>query len=940
MEAVMRSRFSAGIIIGLLAAGLTSSHAQESSSHPSHRFFDLFKYKPPNSTKNLESSPSSPPPTTRQYVAIANINRHLEQVRQLRAQGKTPEAIHAQFHTAAKPAAFGSIAGIVYEEDGRTPAQQIVSVTAYDEYGRFADSDFIIPQGNGSYSLIDLPAGKFYVHAFSFDYYQDEYYDNTRDWRQATLVQVSDGQTTRNVNFALTRAEGYKTGQGVITGLVLSPNNTPVTENCSVNLFSAQGGFINSAVVDQNGRYTFAGLGSGAHLLSVDFFGPENWLSEYYEDAQRWESATPVQVNDPDTTRNIDFRLNLGGAIAGEVVDPSGQSVPAHEYDIQLFNLDGTDISTQPVESGGKFLVPRLRSGSYKLLAAYSGSQNYAHTWYGDAAMFDNATPVTVAAPDTAKHIRITLQAAGAISGRVVLSSGTPAQGVSIEAYNEQQRQVASSGLDGNGNYTLRQLPEGRYKLFASVFTFGTPQDPYSVWYENAQDFTAANFVEVIAPSTTSGINFTLRTGATIAGLVRGAQGQLLPNSGTILAYNARRESVSFESIGGDARYLLTGLPSGDYRLLMSYSGNEDYLSEWYDGQVSFETATLVNVTAPNPRLNVNFTLDPASHLNGFVIDDVGRRLSEEEAPLLLLVYEANSGAFVSASNNSFAGGYKFALSAGNYKFSAVSIYRNSFAQQDSLAVAYYERGTRFDDANAQTIALPARTSLKLNDLIVLKANGAIAGRIYTGASPLPVTGLAYYVFAFDDSGYIAKAATYFPDLNPLTGEYLLTGLRPGNYYVLAALANANGEFSIFQWFEGVPSDLTEESFLPKLRIPTEAKPVAVGQGLVTGKDFYFNRTTGIAESLSPVLSYRLWQNYPNPFNPTTKIAYELPEAVHVTIQVFNVLGEKVATLVDERQLPGAHVVQWQATQAPTGVYFCRMTAGRFQQTRKLLLAK
>ncbi len=935
----MRKRFSAGIIIGLLAAGPPSSYAQESPSHVPRRFFDLFKQKTPSATENPGFTNSSSTPSTRQYIAIANINRHLEQVRRFHAQGKTPEEIHGQLQATIAAAGSGAITGIVFEEDGSTPAQQAVVIEAFDEYGRFAGSDFITSQSNGNYSVAGLPAGKFYVGTFGLDRYQDEYYDNTMDWQQATLVQVNDGQTTRNINFALARAEGFKTGNGVITGLVLSPNNAPVSADCSVNLYSVPGEFINSVMVDRNGRYTFTGLGSGAHVLRVDYFGPQNWLNEYYDDAPSLESAAPVQVSDPDTTRNIDFRLNPGAVISGEVVNPGGQPISDDEYEIQLFSLDGSNVSTQPAKSGGKFFVPRLSDGAYKLLAAYYGPESYAHTWYGNVVTFSNATPIAVTAPDTVKIIRITMLAAGAISGRVVLPNGTPAQGVvSIEAYNEQQQQVTSSGVDGNGNYTLGQLAEGRYKLFASVFPFGPSPVPYSVWYDGAPDFAGAKFVEVTAPNTTTGIDFALKKGATIAGFVLGPQGQFLRNSGGVFVVNAKRETVDFESVDNNARYMFTGLPSGDYRLFLSYSGSEDYLSEWYDGKRSFEAAAPVSVTAPNERLNVNFTLEPASHLNGFVTDAAGNRLVEEKTPLLLVAYNATDGAYLDFYANTFVGGYNFDLPAGEYKISALPVYHNGLSQHDSLTVTYYETGGRFHDAGARTIPLAAGTSLKLNDLVMQQANGAIAGTLFNGASPQPVTVLDYFVFAFDDSGYLAKYTFYSTEGSSFNGSYLLTGLRPGNYYVLAALADRD-EFN-FQWYDNVPSDLTAETFVPKLNIPAEAKPVPVGQGLVTGKDFFFNRTTGIAENLSTVLNYRLWQNYPNPFNPATKIAYELPEAAHVTIQVFNFLGENVATLVEERQLPGAHAVQWQAAQAPTGIYFYRMTAGRFQQTKKFLLIK
>ena len=90
---------------------------------------------------------------------------------------------------------------------------------------------------------------------------------------------------------------------------------------------------------------------------------------------------------------------------------------------------------------------------------------------------------------------------------------------------------------------------------------------------------------------------------------------------------------------------------------------------------------------------------------------------------------------------------------------------------------------------------------------------------------------------------------------------------------------------------------------------------------------------------------FRLEQNYPNPFNPSTTIRYELPKASHVTLKVYNILGEEVATLVNTMQDAGFKSVDWNSTDnfgiaVASGVYFCRLQAGEFVQTNKLLLLR
>lgn len=86
--------------------------------------------------------------------------------------------------------------------------------------------------------------------------------------------------------------------------------------------------------------------------------------------------------------------------------------------------------------------------------------------------------------------------------------------------------------------------------------------------------------------------------------------------------------------------------------------------------------------------------------------------------------------------------------------------------------------------------------------------------------------------------------------------------------------------------------------------------------------------------------TYRLDGNYPNPFNPQTTIRYALPEQVHVRLEVFDVLGRRVALLVDAVQEGGSHEAAFDAAQLPGGMYLYRIRAGAFEQTHRMLLLK
>jgi hypothetical protein len=87
-------------------------------------------------------------------------------------------------------------------------------------------------------------------------------------------------------------------------------------------------------------------------------------------------------------------------------------------------------------------------------------------------------------------------------------------------------------------------------------------------------------------------------------------------------------------------------------------------------------------------------------------------------------------------------------------------------------------------------------------------------------------------------------------------------------------------------------------------------------------------------------LKFALEQNYPNPFNPTTMINYQLPRTCDVELNIYNLLGQEVATLVNKRQQTGMYQIEWDATGFSSGVYYYRIEAGNFVQTRKMIYLK
>ena len=106
-----------------------------------------------------------------------------------------------------------------------------------------------------------------------------------------------------------------------------------------------------------------------------------------------------------------------------------------------------------------------------------------------------------------------------------------------------------------------------------------------------------------------------------------------------------------------------------------------------------------------------------------------------------------------------------------------------------------------------------------------------------------------------------------------------------------------------------------------------------------------FTAVTVVSDNVLPK-TFALGQNYPNPFNPTTTISYDVPAGGgHVTLRIYDVAGRLVRTLVDGAGTAGRKTASWDGGsdsghKVATGVYFYRMTAPGFEQTRKMVLMK
>uniref|UniRef100_A0A832G850 T9SS type A sorting domain-containing protein n=1 Tax=Ignavibacterium album TaxID=591197 RepID=A0A832G850_9BACT len=109
---------------------------------------------------------------------------------------------------------------------------------------------------------------------------------------------------------------------------------------------------------------------------------------------------------------------------------------------------------------------------------------------------------------------------------------------------------------------------------------------------------------------------------------------------------------------------------------------------------------------------------------------------------------------------------------------------------------------------------------------------------------------------------------------------------------------------------------------------------------LANAQQLYDTLTSVIEEKFEIVYDFRLNQNYPNPFNPNTIISWNVPFDSYQTLKVYDVLGNEVASLVNEYRTAGSYSINFNASNLSSGVYYYKLTAGKFSETKKMILMR
>ncbi len=823
----------------------------------------------------------------------------------------------ARVIVAPRPSA--QISGTVTESVNGAPIQK--AFIWAQRIGNIRWHDRAVTNEKGEYLLKHLIPGLYTIHA-SAQPYIGEWYDDVRDYKLAKPVQVAPKDSIGNINFALDPGAS-------IAGTVIVENDSTSLKGVHLIAHLVVNPAVKyHAVTDENGEYLVEGLTSGTYRVMAE---KEGYKAEWFDNKFRPEAADLVVVEEPKTTKNIDFALATATAITGVVKDmKSGAPIPGVRVYAKYWMtnaLSPREVFESRTNRKGEYIIQVHRAGNYLVVAEANG---YLTEMYKDAYRIQDATAVKVAENNHTTGIDFDLVMLGGMTGLVTAeATGEPLEGAVVAAFLEGTKNsrilnpVYRTRTDSNGVFLFKAMKAGKYLVQAVAKDF-LPE-----FFENAASIKEAKFVPVKDSTLTKKIDFSLKSGGIISGIVKSAEDSKPVFKGVVYVQKVKSNVILHTFTNEEGKFKVEGLPSGEY---IAWAKARGFHSLFYDSVKYLKEATKIKVIAPDETPDINFNLPPIKNVEGIIAGQVVT-LNPDTLTAAAVPTEPIEGAWVIAlpvqkgiptgmphwTVTDEKGEYKLThLKPGKY---FVASWAKGFMGE------FYDNVRQWQKAKPVVVGTDVVTD-NINFVLETVPKGAyeIAGQVTNSAGEGVDEAMVY---AISDSGVSGFTVT------DAEGFYNMGDLMPGDYKL---------EVSRVDYGDGYlgGNDLNS------------AQTITVGEKqTVTNADIKLGVITAVESDVdanSIPTHFELAQNYPNPFNPTTNIHYQVPMNAKIIIKIYNILGQDIRTLVDKHQETGNYLIQWDGKDqngnlVPSGLYFYQMKAISnegidFQKITKMSLIK
>ena len=736
---------------------------------------------------------------------------------------------------------------------------------------------------DGTYEIMDIPEGKYNVVC------------TARGYERQVAEQVDFTENDQVLDFQLTAVT--PPFDNFLSGTVYDQTNGDVLPDVVLTLTNLTGPeIIYHSRTDETGYYQFHNIITGKYELKALKRGFYPLTVEVVIEENSWITGFDLKMEPRSVTDFV--------TLWGHVWEDGPDEVPVYPAHIEVFGFteDGASIYYDTrAETDGSYKIGGMIPGYYKLKCCAPG---YETVVFRRIALFDMEVEFDFyMTPGIIPEI-------GTITGKVYFDdTDDPVIKAQIH-FIDMEKNTYRTYTDESGLYKAN-LPVGEY-IVSCRYIFGDNVYVYHEFYDDVHTMAEATPVTIVKDKLTEGIDFgipdpSIITEVTFTGRVTDDTGEPIANA-LVRVWELMLQTI--RSHMDQAAYSAYTDENGEYKILIDMNTDfaptpwpvhayiiaadkEGYHIEFFEEKTCPYDADVLWAMTDTVFADVDFTLDKMMEANSIS----GLVTGEGDVPL------ANAFVVGIPSEN---GRLTMAFTDENGHYTLANLknmnYYLMFLAKDYMP-EFYDNKTVWEDATP------------------VPADGEVTG-IDARLEP--------FTFPFPDGHFRCMLAGRVMNQhgNPLEGALIMIRNREDTM-VGYSITDQSGSYQI----EGLP-DGAYEVTITKVNFTSETMTIEINSDDNDMMLFDFN----LAESLTSIPEYdpsqnslptqlALLPNYPNPFNPSTIIDFTLPEALTVNLSIFDILGRKINTLVQEALPPGRYSVIWNGSDTnnrpvSSGVYF------------------
>lgn len=656
---------------------------------------------------------------------------------------------------------------------------------------------------NGVFQFEEIPMGDYHIfcngtvidNGNRVKRYIYQYTDGSASWREAEAIPVETN--VRNIHFSMD--PGYH-----IAGRVVDKNSGTPVYQAIIDLYETPFEHIQdtyaSSWSDAEGYFFIGGLRQGEYLLfqtglvwDSGLGGPaETFIPYFYVNSATPQEADPIAV--PDSRDDIFLEVEGGTSCSGKLVDQStGRGI--YTALVRLLDKNGQKVSEIETNASGNYTFSNIGIDEYYIYAPgiilrRIGNEwnvplnRYAGRYYDDAIHIEDAH--LFEANQNYENIDFTLEPFVAIKGRVTRAdNGRPIINTWVEADNGLEGDLHrhfSAITDDNGEYALMVVKGGYYiAATGGVQQEGGQESKMFVteYYDNVHERSLATLLQV--DEEISGIDFTLETGFTLSGRITNqSDGSPVAGVSVLLYDRIDGDWIGNTLTDSNGDYQIGGLPADTFYVgsdgnvrLSDQEFERQYLPGFYENADKLEDATPIILSAD--RSGINISLEKGVILSGSVT------CAEDDSaiPFARLSLVDSTGESVYWTIADSAGNYEFeGISRGSYYVVAEGDVETPQGPQQAFVRTWYAGAFTMQEA------MPVDISQNRDGIDIKVPKGfSLSGRLTEKGTGAPVSDIDVRIL---DQQYEEILVTR----TDADGQYTISGLPPGQYYIEATGVN------------------------------------------------------------------------------------------------------------------------------------------------------